>query len=130
MLYGEKFGFCEWFAHRKQYGCVTFGDSVLLCPSNQVVEDGDLGVQLELELEYETPIPMGCDGVVLDPIQVLEVQYHGCVPNLDIRPLVRVGFEDMVVDGFSVDESTNMWTKSGFVIDFKGGLDSFSLKEN
>lgn len=107
-----------------------FCDSVLLCLSKQIVEDRDLGVQLEVQLECETLISLRRDDSVLDPIQVPKVQQYECVPNLDIRPLVRVSFEDMIADTFRVEESTNMSTKSGLVIEFKCGLDYINLKEN
>lgn len=48
------------------------------------------------------------EDTILDPIQVLKVQQHGFVPNLDMRLLVKIGFEDMVMDVFSVEESTTM----------------------
>lgn len=115
-------GFCEQCTHEKQYASVTFSDSILLHPSKQV-EDGDLVVSLEMELE-ETPISLGFEDVVLDPIQVLEIQHYGFMPNLDVRLLLRDGIKDMVA------ESTNMATKSGSVIEFKGGLNSIHLKEN
>lgn len=47
--------------------------------------------------------------------------------KLDIKPPVKECFEDMVVDAFSADKSTHMSTKLGFMIEFKGGLDEFSL---
>lgn len=50
LLYDEKFGFCECI-HGKQHGCVDFGDFVLLCPSKQIVQNRDLGIQFEVELE-------------------------------------------------------------------------------
>lgn len=50
--------------------------------------------------------------------------------NLDVRPPVRDRFEDMVVDAFNVEESVEMLTKSGLIIEFKGGLDFINLKEN
>lgn len=50
--------------------------------------------------------------------------------NLDVRPLVIVGFENMVMHIFSVKESAHMLTKLGLVIDFKDDLDSISLKKN
>lgn len=49
---------------------------------------------------------------------------------MDIRPLIRDSFEDMVADAFSAKEPTNMSTKPSLVIEFKGGVDSFSLKDN
>lgn len=49
---------------------------------------------------------------------------------MDIRPLVKVDFEDIVVDAFSVDKPTNMSTRPGLMIEFKGNLNSISLKEN
>lgn len=48
--------------------------------------------------------------------------------NLDVRLSVRVGFEDMVPNAFSVEESTDMLIKPDLVINFKGNLDSISLK--
>lgn len=50
--------------------------------------------------------------------------------NLDVRPLVRAGFEDMVADVFSAEKSTNILTKLGLMIKLKGGLNFISLKEN
>lgn len=38
---------------------VTFDDFVLLCPRKQVMEDRDLGVQLEVDLECGTSISLG-----------------------------------------------------------------------
>lgn len=52
------------------------------------------------------------------------------MPNLDIRPLVRVDFEDMVIDAFSIDELTDMSIKLSLVIEFNGGLGSISLIDN
>lgn len=37
---------------------------------------------------------------------------------------------DMVADAFSAEESIDMSTKSGLMIEFKSGLDSISLKKN
>lgn len=81
-------------------------------------------------MECGTPILLRLKNIVLDPTQVSEVQQHKSVPNLDIRPLVRVGFKDMVVDAFSVEESVDMSIKLGLVIEFKGGLNFICLKEN
>lgn len=50
--------------------------------------------------------------------------------NLDIKFSVKVGFEDIVVNACNVVELVDMPTKPNLVIDFKGGLDSISLKEN
>lgn len=80
-------------------------------------------------MECETPIFLGLKDVFLDPIQVLEVQQYRSMPNLKIRPPVREGFEDMVVDAFSI-ELVHMLTKSGLVREFNGGLDLISLKDN
>jgi len=64
------------------------------------VEDGDLSIHLEVELECETPISLGHEDVVLDPIQVSEVQHYRSVPKLDVRSPVRDGFENMVADRY------------------------------
>lgn len=45
------------------------------------------------------------------------------MPNLDTSCLVRVGFEDKVANAFSAEESVDMSTKSGLLIEFKGSLD-------
>lgn len=129
LLYGEKFIFCKRSTHGKQHSSVTFGDSALLRPSKQVKYQ-DLGIQLEVELKCGTPISLGLEDVVLDPIRFLDFQHYGSVSNLDVSPPVRKGFEDMVADAVSVEKSTDMSTKSGLVIGFKGNLDSINLKEN
>lgn len=97
-LFGEKLGFYKHRAHRKQYEGLTFGDFSLLRLRKKVVGDRHLGVQLEVELECGTSILLGCKDTILDPIQVLQVQQHVFVLNLDVRPLIRVGFEDMVTN--------------------------------
>lgn len=85
---------------------------------------------MEVELDFGTPNSLGLRDVVLDPIQVMDIQHHSFMPNLDVVPLTRNGFEDMVGDAFNVEELTNMSTKPSLGIEFKGGLNSFSLKEN
>lgn len=50
--------------------------------------------------------------------------------NLDVRPSIRVGFEDMVVDAFSAKESVDVSTTPSLVIEFKCGLVYINLKEN
>lgn len=72
-LCSEKSEVCERCAHEKQHRGVTFGDSALLHPSKQFMEDGVLGVQLEVELECSTLIFLGCEDSILDPTQVPEV---------------------------------------------------------
>lgn len=123
LLYGKKFEFCERCSHEKQHKGVIFGDFTLLCLSKQILEDRDLGVQLEVELECETPISLKLEDAILDPIQVLEVQQYGNMPNLDIKPSIKVSFEDMVANAFSAKDSTNMMTTLSLMIEFKGGLD-------
>lgn len=81
-------------------------------------------------MEWDTPTSLGLKDVVSNPIHVSNVQHHGSVLNLDIRPLVRNGFEDIVANVFSVEKSTNMSIKLGLMIEFKGDLDSINLKEN
>lgn len=83
-----------------------------------------------MELECGTPISLGLKDVVLYPIQVLDVQQHGSCFNLDISLPFKDGFEDMFVDAFSVEESADMLTKLGLVIEFNGGLNFISLKIN
>lgn len=124
------FLFCMGCVHRKQYESVTFEDSTLLRPNKQVTKNIDLGVQLKVKLECGTPILLGLEDAVSNPIQVLDIQHHRSVPNLDVSPLVRNEFEDMVVDAFSVEESADMSTKSSSVIEFNGDLDFINLKEN
>lgn len=124
LLYSKKFEFCKRCAHGNQYGGATCGDYTLLCSSKQVMEDEDSGIQLNVELKCGTPISLG------HPIQVPKVQQHRFLPNLDFFPPVKDIFEDMVIDAFNVEEPTNMLTKSGLMIEFKGGLDSINLKEN
>lgn len=46
------------------------------------------------------------------------------------KPLLRIGFEDMVVDALCVEESVDMSASPGLVIEFKGGSNLISLKEN
>lgn len=52
------------------------------------------------------------------------------MPNLDGKPPIIVGFKNMVIDVFSTEESIDLSTKSNLLIEFKGGLDSISLKDN
>lgn len=49
---------------------------------------------------------------------------------MDVRLLVRLGFEDMVADASSIEESTDMSTKLVSMIEFKGGLNLINFKEN
>lgn len=79
-LCDEKSEFCECCAHGKKHESVTFSDSILLHPSKQVMEDGDLGFQLGVKLEYDILISLGREDV-LDPIYVLEVQQYSFVPK-------------------------------------------------
>lgn len=94
------------------------------------MKDKDYGVQLEVELECGTPILLGLEDVVSNPIQVSKVQQHGGVLNLDVKPLIKINFEDMVADTFSAKESIDMSTRLSLVIELKDGLDSISLKDN
>lgn len=81
-------------------------------------------------MECETPILSGCEDATLNPIQFLDVQQHGFVSNLNVRPPVKNDFEDIVADAFSIKVSVDMLTKLALGIELQGGLDSFSLKDN
>lgn len=75
----------------------------MLCQC-KYVENRDLDVQLEVKLKYDTPISLGLEDVVSNPIQVLKVQQHNFVPNLNVKPPGRDGFKDIVADAFSAEE--------------------------
>lgn len=69
LLYGEKFGFCEDYDHGKKHKGVDFGYSSLLHPSKKLMENEDLGIQLEVQLEFGTPILLGLKDAILDPFK-------------------------------------------------------------
>lgn len=60
-------GFALWCAHGKLHKGVDFGDFALLHSSKQVIKGRDLGVQLEVALEYETHILLKREDAILDP---------------------------------------------------------------
>lgn len=49
---------------------------------------------------------------------------------MDVRPPIKESFEHNVVDAFCVKGSINMSIELGLAIEFKGDLNSFTLKKD